>query len=455
MFEKIFKKNKGITLITLVVIIIVLLILAGVSMQMLTGQNGIIKKASQAKEETDNAQVDELVHTSIAEALKKGLGIMKDKNLKIALNNNIGEGKYELTGEEINGWTITINGREFYVDGEGEIKNDIKMLPTGEGTKPYYPDEKKFEKVDGTDLDTGLVIKEKETGDEYVWIEVPKIKEVYPTAGINITEVTETEYKNIEKDLQTYTSYYRNGTKYSDVDNPDTAKGWFENGQYNELKNKMIKSVYQNGGFWVGRYEAGIAQNRTTDDTPTAVPVSKANMYPYTHVTRTQAKVLAEKVEAGKYTSSLLFGIQWDLMLKHIERKKIATDPEIKEKLTKNSTTLGNYKNNLWNITNKLAKYSTDKGVKFQSCPYNKNESNTQDVILTTGADESFSIMNIYDIAGNVWEWNLEKTTYSYYPCGHMGGAYTTNGNITTVSVRQHANEECKPEVLGFRCAIY
>lgn len=101
--------------------------------------------------------------------------------------------------------------------------------------------------------------------------------------------------------------------------------------------------------------------------------MSKANIYPYNYVTRTQAKVLAEKVESGSYTSSLLFGVQWDLTLKYIENKKIATDSEIKTKLNSDSETIGNYKNNLWNIKNTLAKYSIDNGNTYLNCHIKKN----------------------------------------------------------------------------------
>ena len=51
--------NNGITLIALVVTIIVLLILAGVSINMLTGQNGILNRAAEAKEKTETASKDE------------------------------------------------------------------------------------------------------------------------------------------------------------------------------------------------------------------------------------------------------------------------------------------------------------------------------------------------------------------------------------------------------------
>ena len=46
------KKEKGITLIALVITIIVLLILAGVSTAMLTGENGILTQANNAKQAT-------------------------------------------------------------------------------------------------------------------------------------------------------------------------------------------------------------------------------------------------------------------------------------------------------------------------------------------------------------------------------------------------------------------
>ncbi len=58
-FKRRFNKNNGITLIALVVTIIVLLILAGISISMLTGQNGILNRAQEAKNKTEQAQEDE------------------------------------------------------------------------------------------------------------------------------------------------------------------------------------------------------------------------------------------------------------------------------------------------------------------------------------------------------------------------------------------------------------
>ncbi len=414
MLRETLKRNKGITLIALVVTIIVLLILAGISISMLTGQNGILTNASKAKNETGEAQIEEKVKLSVGDALTRGTGTLEDENLKSALNSYIGKDKYSIRGDKAKGWVVTIieNGKSYNIRSTGSIKK-VAVLPTQKGvTEPYLPSDD-FEMDEGTSLDTGLVIKDS-IGNEYVWVEVPKTSEVYPTAGTKITSFGTDEYSKIETDLHTYTKDYRK-TGYEDVYYPpqvtEDTTGWFTNAdKYNELKQKMLKSVYEHGGFWVGRYEAGIEKEadirKAKTDTVTLTPVTKQNMYPYNYVTITQAKVLAEKVESGNCTSSLMFGVQWDLVLKCIEKKGKAT---VKE-LTENSTLKGNYDNNQWNITNVKAKYLARSGASYIACPQAKNQNlYGYSVVLTTGADESFSMMNIYDIAGNVMEWTLEE----------------------------------------------
>jgi len=392
------RKNKGITLIALVVTIIVLLILAGISISMLTVQNGILNRASEAKEKTEIASEDEKRKLAQAEAL---------------MNTE---------------------------------KTTYKGVTLPEGFAPT--------KIEGEDsIDDGLVITDG-YGNEYVWVEVPKTDEVYKTAGLGVTAFTDKEYEKIENDLHTYTSDYRNGTEYKDIYYVDSTDGWFKNDvEYNELKYKMLKSIYQNCGFWIGRYEAGIETNRTSAGDATNLPMSKANVYPYNYLTRTQAKVLAEKVESGSYTSSLLFGVQWDLTLKYIENKKISTDSEIKTKLNFDSKTIGNYKNSLWNIKNTLAKYSTDNGRTYVDCPYQKKSENS--VLLTTGASEEFEVMNIYDMAGNVWEWTLERAVGEYGPCAGRGGVFESDGNGVMASFRANISASDRDCIIGFRICIY
>ena len=132
-FKKEFKKSKGITLIALVVTIIVLLILAGMSIAMLTGQNGILNRASEAKNSTETAQIDEQVKLSVAEALSNGLGIITKDNLTKALDSNVGSGKYELTGDAVNGWTIKVADKNYNISGNGEISGSIENGGTAGG----------------------------------------------------------------------------------------------------------------------------------------------------------------------------------------------------------------------------------------------------------------------------------------------------------------------------------
>ena len=356
------KNNKAITLIALVVTIVVLLILAGISISLVVGDNGLIRKSKDAKKQYEEAQANELAMTDEA-------GDLIDETVT-------GKGK-KLTGEEY----------------------------TTDYTKPYLPGSD-FSVREGTTLENGLVVSDKQEN-EYVWVEVPT--NIYDNETYN-TETNAGDKKPASKEdtdkieycLKKYTSAYRKDG-FSDEYIKDSTPGWFAGEtEYNNAKKAMLKSVYENGGFYVGRYEAGISEFRTSNENePTEVPSSKQNMFPYTSLTRTQAKKLAEKVNSGGYTSSLMFGIQWDLMLAFMQNKggvDVST-------LTTDSTSIGNYYNNKWSITNDKAKYSTD-GTSWNDGSYTKEEEEA--VLLTTGASETFAKMNIYDVAGNVFEWTLE-----------------------------------------------
>ena len=384
------KKNKGITLVALVVTIVVLLILAGVSINLVLGNNGIIAKAKDAQRESAEASQNDL----------KGMNSL-------------------------------IEQMESTLNGSG---NGGKTEPE---TVPYLPSDD-FHYDTSTSIDTGLVIKDGKEN-EYVWVVVPRTAAVYKTTGLGKTTFTDADYTSIEKDLKDYTSIYVTESGYSDLYYPDDKNvGWFaDETAYNNLKNSMLKSVYENGGFYVGRYEAGIettGTNRTSNTdknsegkyiTPSTTPVSKADAYPYTYVTRTQAQNLASNVNSGTKTSSLMFGVQWDLVLAFMHNKGNIADST----LTSNSTTIGNYKDNSWTIKNANAKYSDNKGRTFTACPNPFKKESNSSILLTTGADSSFSVQNIYDVAGNVWEWILENTSSTDLPCASRGGCFSSTGS--------------------------
>ena len=98
-------KNKemssGITLIALVVTIIVLLILSGISIGMITGENGIIKKAVSAKEDTIVLEEKDTIEKATILAMQKNkYGIIEENELKNELNKIVGTGKIILLGFE-------------------------------------------------------------------------------------------------------------------------------------------------------------------------------------------------------------------------------------------------------------------------------------------------------------------------------------------------------------------
>ena len=438
-------KETGITLIALVVTIVVLLILAGVSINALFGDNGIIEKAKEAQNKMDQAAENDLN----------------------ALN-------------ELNEWLDSkING----TTGGDDDPSTGKLPSVANETIPYYPDET-FTKVEGTTLDNGLVIQDA-NGNEYVWIEVPK--SLYNNEAYN-TETTKedqkpassTDYAKIEYCLHKYTDYYRNGTSFTDTYSSDAATG-LTSTEYTELKRKMLKSVYENGGFWIGRYEAGITTNRTENSgTPTVAPLSKAGtvenaVYPYTYVTCSQAQTLANMLTTDNYTCSLMFGVQWDLVMKHIEVKE-GTDATklaaIQEALNSDSTSWGNYSDASFTINRgKYAKfgelstwynYNNESGltgcVTYADGRSTKvsASSSSNSILLTTGASEACKKMNIYDLAGNVYEWTLEYASRTDYPCADRGGVYFFSGSDFPASPRSSSNTTAGGIFnIGFRASLY
>ena len=113
-----YKRNtKGITLIALVITVIVLLILAGVTIAALSGDNGILKRATEAKNSTGISQEEESVKVAVAEALTQGIGTVATENLQKALTNNGLKGT--LTG---NGpWNYTGRYKSYVIEKSGNM----------------------------------------------------------------------------------------------------------------------------------------------------------------------------------------------------------------------------------------------------------------------------------------------------------------------------------------------
>ena len=440
------KNNKGITLVALVVTIVVLLILAGVSINLVLGNNGIIAKAKEAQRESAEASQNDL----------KGMnGLVSEMEGALAGNGSTGSGSG--------------NGGA----GGSGAGTKVPEAATAE-TAPYFPDNT-FTKKEGT-IETGLVIKDG-SGNEYVWVVVPRTTAVYAKTGLGKTTFTDADYTSIENDLKEYTKTYRGGTSFTDTWYADDKnEGWLSETEYKTLKNSMLKSVYENGGFYVGRYEAGIAENGTSDEQTNSdgkytiegmpVPVSKADAYPYTYVTRTQAQNLASNVNSGTKTSSLMFGVQWDLVLAFMHNKGNIADST----LTSNSTTIGNHMDSTFQLS-QTGKYatmsdwelsstwnpSTTSTTNFVDSSRNKiaQSSSGNGILVTTGTSEKNKVMNIYDIAGNVEEWTLEKTSRDSSPCAARGGFYYIIGSYGPAANRFDYTKTNPNGNIGFRLSLW
>ena len=183
------------------------------------------------------------------------------------------------------------------------------------------------------DANKGIVIKDKNEN-EWVWVEVPKTT-VFSGLIIDTTkELIEQDYNDIRDRLIEYVGVYRNGSSYQAKEIWEDE--WYEGcgltpEEYTTIYQKMLKGIYKYGGFWIGRYEAGIegsiediSKARTSSSSRIEIgtspkTISQKDAVPYNHIYYEEAQKLAQNMRPDdNYISSLMFGIQWDLTCKFL-----------------------------------------------------------------------------------------------------------------------------------------
>ena len=397
------ERNKGITLIALIITIIILLILVGVSINLaikgdLFGSAEKAVNGTNAKVEEQQTAVDELmgeldeVEKEIEEQQRQQEEAEKQKNLpgtRVTENT-----KYIRDGKTA--WIpkgFTVSG----IKSEQSIDNGLVIYDIPEGITP-----------DWTNPDS---VKTKYN--QFVWIPV---------------EVKSSDTEN------SIASFYRSlwaanastggdrttglGTNYTEPDSTnDTADKTGIAGQITEL----TKSIYKYGGFYIGRYEAGSTTERTSSSLQTEPFVVQQDKYPYNYVK--WGKSMSDVSEGAVYlcnnlysktntnygaTSMLCTGASWDSMLDFIKDSSHSVT---------NSTTWGNYNNSETYTINrgKYAVYNTSNYTlgNFQDVGNEYSKEKSTSILLTTGATERNSSKNIYDVAGNCWEWTTESNSSS------------------------------------------
>ena len=207
-------RNKGITLIALVITIIVLLILAAVSIATLTGENGILTRANDAKEQTEIAEEKEAIQLAYAGAVaeKRGTGDVTASDLNTEFETN----GTNATAVDNGDGTITVtfdSGRSYTIDADGKISDPT--ISNIVATMEIVGDEKTEEEVindipdgfyyvEGTHIDTGLVISSVDEddlnnsaeGNQFVWVPVDKNQRIeinVTSKEENITSITLTD----------------------------------------------------------------------------------------------------------------------------------------------------------------------------------------------------------------------------------------------------------------------
>ena len=364
--ENVLKSTKGITLIALVITIIVLLILAGVSIAMLTGENGILTQAQKAKEETEKAQQKE--ETTLGQY---------ESYINQATNTEA------VVGEVVTG------GNKPYTN------NGTAIIPEG------------FIIVPGcNDVSQGLVISDNPTdteedgktlmaqGNQFVWVPVNNFEE---------------EFVRREG--------YSNGVLQTHLLSAGEANAEGINNNYTESEatqreaQNMYASVKKYGGFYIGRYEAGKEENGSTSvkkglDAYYNVKWSSNGEMQETQ--NTEGGAVEYSRSFGKFnnytsvTSTLVYGVQWDATINWIK--------EIEN----------------INATSELTKYIQDStGMGWYSDNY-QQENLTHKTGLDLDENKSNCVKNIYDLAGNVREWTMES--WIGLNRIHRGGGFDSNG---------------------------
>ena len=265
------KNKKGITLVALVVTMVVLLILAGVSINLVLGDNGIVKKAQEAKRKSGEASQNDL--TSMNELAKE---------------------------------------LEDVIDGTGNNDNESKFMK--ENTKVTYPDGDvwipegfKIAEDSALTVQGGVVIEDKD-GNQFVWVPVATIADYKRTAySTNIeTEETDTTTNSVKIKHNSDDDYYFTEALPEDE--------------------KTSVDTYK--GFYIGRYEAGDKESteaktlRSSADATKTVTI-KANQAPYNLVTRAQAISLAEGFatkQVYKAKTKLVSSYAWDTTIAFIQK---------------------------------------------------------------------------------------------------------------------------------------
>ena len=412
--KKISKRQKLIVTISVIIIVVILSTIFTVN---------IIKNNNLSEEymgATGNAGSD-----LIASYIKKGITIggitgtleILDTSDATAKEEDIAWGKTAyVDGKKITGTRlkkidgVTIPEGFYYVG--GKIKTGIVISDNLE-------DEDKYKDLQEVPSD-GLV------GNQFVWIPVDN------SSRENFNKVFQRQnnisYAGTEPALDYCGEANAEGIN-SKVTETNTTK---------EEAKEMYESVYKNGGFFVGRYEVGkdkdenVVIKKGTTDNPVKpyddiMWSANGEMQETTGTTGGAVEISRNFDTANNYktvTSTLIYAVQWDAIMNFI-------DP-----------------NYITNAAIGTPVCSVDSFVRDSTGKGNYNGSTT-----ICGFSDDYRVNNIYDLAGNVWEWTMESSSTNVRV--YRGGYWALSGASYPSSSRSGDVSSAHGLGVGFRVALY
>ena len=491
------KSKKGITLVALVVTIVVLLILAGVSINAVLGDNGIIKKANQAASVTKEAEVKEAINRTILEFY-----LTNDyETLEDFLKAKVTEGKIDSVTKNADG-TLTVKKGEYSVTVENKTNSsggsssggstggetqtpeitigEAKVVANSDGTGSAITD------VASVYLGNTLYITFSHSitgGTTTVDKTIPYAVTANGTYTFTVTgtvngksytknvSVTVNQFKDVYeltysdgivympegfKIAKGSASTVQGGVVIEDKDGnqfvwvpvatiADYKRTWYTGdgtlSKYSEaLPEDEKTSVEKYKGFYIGRYEAG-DKDSTEASTP-ALRTSSSSTSNKISIKANQAPYnYVTRTQAVSLAEGFATKQGYKAKTKLVSSYAWDTTISFLQKVNSDygsSSEEGNYKNITFSYTDITGASQT--------------KASGSEVLVPTG--QTTPVCNIYDMGGNVWEWTTESYSNTNSPSALRGGGCNHNFANSPAGIRSHSSGTANAD-LGFRLTLF